>query len=180
MLYGNSGAAYMPILKSFIIYIPLLLEKMDIHLESPDYAIEVHGLKGTCNAIGADETAALARELEFAAKEGNFDLVRQKHGTLRKQTLKLMEQLKALLDEWEAIRPGEEKEHRAEPEGALLARLSASTAKFNSNETEEILEELERYRYEQGQEFIEWLRGQAENFDYDAMHKRLEEFLGNI
>jgi signal transduction histidine kinase/CheY-like chemotaxis protein len=179
MLYGNSEAAYIPVLKSFITHTPLLLEKMDIHLESspPDYAIEVHGLKGVCNAIGANGIAALARELEFAAKEGNFDLVRRKHGTLLKQTLELTEQLKSLLDEREAGRRVAEKEQWAEPERALLVRLSAAAVEFNSNAIEEILGELERRRYEQGQEFIEWLREQAENFDYDVMHRRLEEFL---
>jgi hypothetical protein len=38
---------------------------------------------------------------------------------------------------------------------------------------------LERYRYERGGDLILWLREQAENFDYEAMHKRLEETLGN-
>jgi signal transduction histidine kinase/DNA-binding response OmpR family regulator/HPt (histidine-containing phosphotransfer) domain-containing protein len=178
-LYGGSGTAYIPILKSFITHTPLLLEKMDTHLEmSPaDYAIEVHGLKGTCNAVGAVETGALARELERASKEGNVDLVRGKHGTLRKQALELTERLKALLDEWDAGRTAEG-EQRAGPERALLARLSSSAAEFNANAVEEILGELERYHYREGQEFVEWLREQAENFDYHAMHKRLEEFLG--
>ncbi|MFP3090811.1 ATP-binding protein [Treponema sp. TIM-1] len=177
--YGNSGTVYIPILKSFITHTPVLLEKMGIHLETslPDYAIEVHGLKGTCNAIGAGGIAAIAGELELAVQEGNFDLVRQRYETLRKQALALTERLKALLDEWEAGLPGEEKEPRVKPERELLARLSAAAGAFNANATEEILGELERYRYEQGQEIIEWLREQAENFDYDIMHRRLEEFL---
>jgi CheY-like chemotaxis protein len=179
MLYGNSGAAYMPILKSFVSHTPPLLEKMDIHLESssPDYAIEAHGLKGTCNAVGAIVTAEAARELEFASKEGNFDLVRRKHGNLRKQALELTARLKTLREEGEAGRPGEAKEPRAEPERALLDRLSAAAGEFNSNAVEEILGELEQYRYEREEEFMEWLREQAENFDYEAMHKRLDEFL---
>jgi CheY-like chemotaxis protein len=151
--YGNSGTTYMPILKSFITHTPPLLEKMDSHLESSpsDYTIEVHGLKGTCNAIGAEGTSALARELEFAAKEGNFDLVRQKHGILRKQALELTERLKSLLDKWTAGQPGTDKEQRAEPDRALLARLSTATAEFNSNTTEDILGELEQYHYQEGQ-----------------------------
>jgi HPt (histidine-containing phosphotransfer) domain-containing protein len=178
-LYGNSGAAYLPILKSFVTHTPLLLEKMDIHLEAslPDYAIEAHGLKGTCNAIGAGGTAEAARELELAAKEGNIDLVRRKHGALRGEALELTGRLKALVAEWDAGQPEKEKERRAEPDRALLVRLSAAVGEFNSNAAEEILGELERYRYEKGEEFIAWLREQAENFDYNAMHKRLEEFL---
>jgi signal transduction histidine kinase/CheY-like chemotaxis protein len=181
ILYGNSGAAYMPILKSFITHTPLLLERMNTHLESssPDYTIEVHGLKGTCNAVCASGLAVLARELEFASRDGNFDLVRQKHGELERKVLELTERLRALLGEREASLPSEAKEKRDEPERELLVRLSAAVAGFNSNDTEEILGELEQYRYEHGEELIKWLRYQAENFDYDTMHKRLEEFLGN-
>jgi HPt (histidine-containing phosphotransfer) domain-containing protein len=179
-LYGNSGAAYLSIVKSFVANTPSLLEKMDSHVATslPEYAIEVHGLKGTCNAIGAGGTAEAARELEFAAKEGDVDLALRKHGTLRKEALELVERLKALLEEWEGERKTEKKELRAEPERALLARLSVAAAEFRSNAVEGALEELGHYRYEQGEELIQWLREQAENFDYEAMHKRLEEFLG--
>jgi HPt (histidine-containing phosphotransfer) domain-containing protein len=178
-LYGNNGAAYLPILRSFITNTPGLLEKMDGHVESslPDYAIEVHGLKGTCNAIGAKGTAEAARELEFAAKEGNIGLVRRKHGALRREALELTGRLTVLLEEWDAGRAEEEKERRAEPERALLVRLLAAAGEFNSNAAEDVLGDLKRYRYERGEELIEWLWEQAENFDYEAMRKRLEEFL---
>jgi signal transduction histidine kinase/CheY-like chemotaxis protein/HPt (histidine-containing phosphotransfer) domain-containing protein len=180
-LYGNSGTALMPILKSFALHTPPLLERMDAHLETSlaDYAVEVHGLKGTCNAICAAETAALAKELEAASKEGKEALVKSRHGELRRQALALTEGLKALLEEWEASRPVAEKELRGEPDRELLARLSGATGEFNSNKTEEVLGELEQYRYERDGDLILWLRAQAENFDYDAMHKRLEEFLGS-
>jgi CheY-like chemotaxis protein len=171
-LYGNSGAAYLPILKSFVTHIPSLLEKMAYHLESPpDYAIEAHGLKGICNTICA---AALARELEFGSKEGNTELIKSRHGELEQKVLVLTEGLRALLEEWEAGQPAEEKGERDEPEGELLSRLSGAAAEFNSNMIEEVLGELEQYRYKKGDELIKWLREQAENFDYDAIRRRLE------
>ncbi|MDR2143166.1 MAG: response regulator [Treponema sp.] len=179
ILYGNKGGAYMPILKSFVSHTPPLLEKMNKDLEtSPsDYLIEVHGLKGTCNAIGAAETGALARELEFGMKEGNIKMVKSRNGELLEKAGKLTEELKNLLDEWEASRPGETKQRRAKPDRELLRRLSEATAAFNSNETEEILGELEQYRYDSGEDLVRWLREQAENFDYDAIHERLETLL---
>jgi signal transduction histidine kinase/FixJ family two-component response regulator/HPt (histidine-containing phosphotransfer) domain-containing protein len=179
-LYGNRGAAYIPILKSFVTHTPPLLERMDLHLASslPDYAIEVHGLKGTCNAVCAGGTAALARELEFAAKAGNADFAASRHGELRRQTLALIEALKALLAEWEARRPEQEKEGRPAPDRESLSRLCAAAAEFNSSLTEAILGDLEQYRYEQGEELIAWLRERAEIFDYDGMYRRLEEILG--
>jgi CheY-like chemotaxis protein/HPt (histidine-containing phosphotransfer) domain-containing protein/two-component sensor histidine kinase len=181
ILYGNKGAAYIPILKSFVTHTPPLLEKMNEHLEtSPsDYLIEVHGLKGTCNAIGAVETGAMARELEFGMKEGNIEMVKSRNKELVEKAGELTEGLKKLLDEWEASRPEEQKEKRAEPDSELLRKLSEATAAFNSNETEEALKNLEQYHYDKGEELIRWLREQAENFDYDAIHKRLEELLGS-
>jgi HPt (histidine-containing phosphotransfer) domain-containing protein len=178
-LYGNSGTALMPILKSFVAHTPALIKRMDAHLETslPDYVVEVHGLKGTCNAICAAETAALARELEAASREGKGEAVKARHGELRRRAFALVEELSALLNEWEAGQPVKEKELRDKPDRELLARLSAAAAAFNSNAIEEALEELERYRYESGEELILRLREQAENFDYDAMLKGLEEFL---
>jgi signal transduction histidine kinase/DNA-binding NarL/FixJ family response regulator len=180
-LYGG-GAALIPILKSFVTHTPGLITRMDRYLETSlaDYSVEVHGLKGICNAICAGETAELAKKLEFASREGEEDVVRAGHGELRRQALELTEGLGGLLEEWDASRPEGEKEWRAEPERELLVRLSAAAAEFNSRDTEEILEELERYRYERGEDLIRRLREQAENFDYEAIHKELEEFLGNI
>ncbi|MDR2617995.1 MAG: Hpt domain-containing protein, partial [Treponema sp.] len=179
-LYGNSGAALMPILKSFVAHTPPLLERMDAHLETSlsDYAVEVHGLKGTCSAICAAEAAALAKELEFAAKDGQEALVRSRHGELKRQAQAVTERLQAMLEEWDASLPVVEKELRSEPDRELLARLSGATGEFNSSITEEVLGELEQYRYAQDGDFIFWLREQAENFDYEIMHDRLEEILG--
>jgi HPt (histidine-containing phosphotransfer) domain-containing protein len=139
--------------------------------------IEVHGLKGICNSICAKKTADLAQELEFASRDGKSDLVGRKHGALRQMALELTERLKTLLEEWDSGLLPETKERRGEPDRALLARLSAATGEFNSNVTEEVLGELEQYRSEREDDLILWLREQAENFDYDAMHKRLEQFL---
>jgi signal transduction histidine kinase/CheY-like chemotaxis protein/HPt (histidine-containing phosphotransfer) domain-containing protein len=178
--YGNSGAAYMPILKSFVIHTPLLLERLAKNLEtSPDdYLIEIHGLKGTCNTIGAQEAGTLAGELESGMKNGNTERVKVRHGELEEKVRSLTEGLQRILDEWEGNRPAQEKETRAEPDKELLKRLSEATEGFNSNETEEILRKLEQYRYEKGEDLIRWLREQAENFDYDAIHNGLENLPG--
>jgi MFS superfamily sulfate permease-like transporter len=55
----------------------------------------------------------------------------------------------------------------------LLARLKDAAGFFNSTQIEEILKELEKSRYENGEEVIRQLRRQADNFDYDAMLETL-------
>ncbi|MDR1250927.1 MAG: response regulator, partial [Treponema sp.] len=178
-LYGGSGAALMAVLKSFVIHTPFQIAKMDACLETslPDYLIEVHGLKSTCKAVSAPAAADLAQDLEAASREGRGEYVTARHGELRRQVLELTGKLKVLIEGWEAGLPGIEKERRSEPDRELLVRLSVAAGRFNSNETEKALGELEQYAYERGGDLIRWLREQAENFDYDAMHKRLEELL---
>jgi signal transduction histidine kinase/DNA-binding response OmpR family regulator/HPt (histidine-containing phosphotransfer) domain-containing protein len=179
--YGGGGISCIPILRSFVHHTPSLLENMNAHLEAslPDYAIEAHGLKGACSAVCAAETAALARELEQAAIEGNSDLVRSRHGDLINNLRPLLDNLGALLARWDALRPAEEKEKRVEPEEELLRRLSHAAGEFNSAVIEEVLDNLEQYWYEKGEELIRHLRERADAFDYDAMRGDLEEFLNN-
>ncbi|MDR1893458.1 MAG: response regulator [Spirochaetales bacterium] len=178
-LYGGKGGALLPILKSFVTHTPPLLEKMDDHLFSsiPNYTIEVHGLKGTCNAICAAPTAQLAKELELASKEGRTEFVQARHGELKQMALKLTGDLGKLLAAWDAAHPVEEKEVRPSPDRELLSQLCGATGQFNSNLTEELLEKIEQYRYETDDDLVRWLRDQAENFDYDAIHRRLEKLL---
>jgi signal transduction histidine kinase/DNA-binding NarL/FixJ family response regulator/HPt (histidine-containing phosphotransfer) domain-containing protein len=175
-LYGSGGAC-IPIFKSFVTNTPPLLEKMAAHLDSSlaDYAIEAHGLKGTCAAVCAGEIAALAKDLETAAKEGQLDYVRSRHGELERQALFVTGNLKALLEEWETSRPLREKERRPEPDRQLLERLSAAALELNSALVEEILGELEAYRYEKGEDLIQWFREQADKFEYEAIYQRLQK-----
>jgi signal transduction histidine kinase/FixJ family two-component response regulator/HPt (histidine-containing phosphotransfer) domain-containing protein len=179
VLYGNSGASFMPILKSFISHTPFLLEQMADHLKKdalPDYVIKVHGLKGACNTICAGETADIARELEMAAKKGSRDFVKTHHEILEKKTRALVEELAALVAEWEDAQPKTAVELRAAPDRELLLRLHAAAAEFKASGVEDNLRELEQYSYERGDELIRRLREEAENFDYDRIQKELDEY----
>jgi signal transduction histidine kinase/ActR/RegA family two-component response regulator len=173
--YGNSGAVYLSILKSFAAHTPGLLKQMEVdHTRSlGDYGIKAHGLKGTSEAIGAGGVAALARELEGASKGGDGEFVRARHGELVREAERLTERVMGVLKEWELGRFREEREVRAEPEGALLRRIFDAAGEFDSGAIEEILEQLGRYRYETGEDLVRRLREQAESFDYEAIRRLL-------
>jgi CheY-like chemotaxis protein len=169
--------AFLPVLKSFTRHTPAQLLEMADNLQNslPDYAIRVHGLKGACNNICAKETAGLAFELEKAAKAGDIDFARANHGKLKERVTAMLESLNAVLAEWDALTPVPEKEKRQEPDRELLARLKEAVDFFNSTQIDEIINELEKYHYESGEELIQQLHRQAENFDYDAMLESLRE-----
>ena len=54
-----------------------------------DYGVHVHALKSTAKMIGAMELSEEARKLEFAAKDGDTDLIRKDHAALMDHYAKL-------------------------------------------------------------------------------------------
>jgi CheY-like chemotaxis protein/HPt (histidine-containing phosphotransfer) domain-containing protein len=178
-LYGNSVATYMPVLKSFVTHTPVLLKEISALIEEdlPQYAIKVHGLKGSCGTVCAPRAAELARGLETAAKAGDLDFVRAHHGEMEQSVRDLTEELTVRLVEWEADRAERPGEQKPAPDRDLLRRLAAASSEYRTNEIEEILGVLGQFRYEAGGELVEWLREQADHFNYEAIKNRLESFL---
>jgi CheY-like chemotaxis protein len=180
--YDNNGALFMPVLKSFTTHIPVLLKEMPSLIEEnlSLYSIKVHGLKGSCTTIGAGVAAGLALELEQASKAGDLAFVRRHHGILEERVLAVVEDLKVLITEWGDKGEKEDvKEWKAAPEPELLMKLVLACRAFKGGEVEELVRELEKYRYEgvEGEELIKWLRIQADDIEYGAIAQRLEEFL---
>jgi hypothetical protein len=61
---------------------PALLDKTrNFKNDSPgDYTITVHGIKGSCCGICADDAGRQAAALETAAKNGNAEVILAKNG----------------------------------------------------------------------------------------------------
>ena len=49
-----------------------------------NYIIEVHALKSSSISVGAVKLSECAKELEFAGKEENYELIKEKHPALIK------------------------------------------------------------------------------------------------
>ena len=62
-----------------------------------DYETYVHGLKSTSLNIGAEELSGHAKALEFAAKEGNFDYIREHNKEVIDEYGTMLEQIKKAL-----------------------------------------------------------------------------------
>lgn len=62
-----------------------------------DYAIFIHALKSTSLQIGGEKCSALAKELEFAAKDGNGDFIKANHSQCMKLYDDLVEEGKRYL-----------------------------------------------------------------------------------
>jgi CheY-like chemotaxis protein len=86
----GSEAMFSKMLASFKKHIPKLLENLQ-EQSGNDYIISIHALKGCAKTIYANELGGRAYELEMAAKEGNWDLVRSKNEALIRDTQKLVD-----------------------------------------------------------------------------------------
>jgi signal transduction histidine kinase/CheY-like chemotaxis protein len=169
-----SEGNYLQIIRSYCVHTPALLEKLqDV---SPgtlkNYAITIHGLKGSSYGIYAMEAARHAEILEMAAKAGDFETIRSKNEAFIESIRKLLADLGALLANLQ--RDNASKSLKPYPDNELLEKLLNASKKFLVAEMEEAMEELERNDYERGGDLIVWLREQVDSLEYEAIQIRLE------
>ncbi|MDR1420074.1 MAG: response regulator, partial [Treponema sp.] len=114
--FGGDGKSYMESLRSYVIHTPDLLLAARNTERIADYAITVHGIKGSSRGISADIIGQKAEELEHAAKAGNLDLVGEKNGAFILAAEAFIAGLSGLLD---ILEENLDKPHRDAPDPAL-------------------------------------------------------------
>jgi CheY-like chemotaxis protein len=169
--------AYAEILRSYCADTAGLLEKLRCLPEGDfskdrinEYAIAAHGLKGSSYGIFANGMGKLAEFMEHTARAGDAQTIKAQNSRFVETTARLLASLEDLLQK---AGPPEAHPTIAAPAPALLQKLAAACARYRAKEMEEALNELEQYEYESGGELVQWLREQADNFEYDAIRERL-------
>ena len=99
--FGGNEDTYWVVLESFVINTPGLLEKIRASAGTPpqDYALLVHGVKGTCYGIGADEIGKQAEALEHAALRGDAQYVSEHSPAFLQSTEELIDRINTTLQE---------------------------------------------------------------------------------
>jgi len=87
-------------LQSFVDNTPPVLDKIRSFSEEKiaDYIITVHGIKGICRNICAEEIASLAANLEQAGKSGEIDFVKKSNDAFIGTVEKLIDDIKTWLE----------------------------------------------------------------------------------
>ena len=99
-IYGGEMDIYIGALRSFAANIPAAVDKLNhvseetLHL----YATTVHGLKGSCATIGAEEIRERAYDLEIKAKAGDVSGILALNEGLVDDVKKLIGDIQACLD----------------------------------------------------------------------------------
>ena len=94
-LFDGDEEIYLAVLKSYATNTPATLDKLrKLSAETlGEYAIKIHGLKGTSANIGAEDLRAKAKELEMLAKAGNLDALLAQNADIIKQAETLIEDI---------------------------------------------------------------------------------------
>jgi len=97
----NDLDVYLDVLRTFCLHTPALLEKIrnlsrdEAGIVLHDYAVIVHGIKGSCYGISANAHADEAALLEEAAKAGDKKQIIEKNDAF----IEMMQSLLTSLDE---------------------------------------------------------------------------------
>jgi signal transduction histidine kinase/CheY-like chemotaxis protein len=99
--FGGKESIYITILRSFKTNMPAMLERLkDCDADGlHDYAINVHGIKGSCRNIGAKALGDEAEALETAAKAGDSDKVYAETGALIANAERLLADIGAAIEQ---------------------------------------------------------------------------------
>jgi HPt (histidine-containing phosphotransfer) domain-containing protein len=99
-LYDGEMDIYIAVLQSFADNTLDVIDKLRVvSAESLDlYATNVHGLKGSCASVGADDLAKIALDLETKSKAGDLNAVLAGNEALVKDTETLVRNLREWLN----------------------------------------------------------------------------------
>ncbi len=149
-----------------------------------NYEIEVHGLKSASANIGAMEFSEFAKKHEFAAKDGDYELIREELPKLLSEYSFLLHEIERVLTQAGRLKPddaGEGPQGEAMPEEEARARLA------------EILDDIENFRSKPAaakvdallsenieksvKDCLKEVRNRLKMYDDDAAEDLLRQFL---
>jgi HPt (histidine-containing phosphotransfer) domain-containing protein len=157
-------------LRSYVVHTPPLLTAAQAVESLADYAITVHGIKGSSYGISANDIGQQAEQLEHAAKAGNAEFVKRENEGFIGAAGQFITNLTRLLD---VLEEQIQKPRRAAPDPVLLARIRDAAEQYDISGLDHAMEELEQCVYERDAELIPWLREQIDKSEFEEIITRL-------
>jgi HPt (histidine-containing phosphotransfer) domain-containing protein len=180
--FANKASIYLRIVKSFITNTPASL--VDLAAVTPetlgDYAVRIHGLKGSCYGISAMTVGDEAKALEIASKASDWETVARDNPTVIAHVNELIAQLQGLVDIIEQS-PDANADQRPlvdVPDKTLVRRLLEATQSFDVIAMEQAIKDMDALRYRSDPHLVAHLREQLTNFRYDLIEDKARELLG--
>jgi len=179
---GNNPKLYMRIIHSFVTNMPANLDTLDTGRITADtledYAIKIHGAKGSCYGIGANAVGDIARDLEIAAKDGDLQTCLSDNDNFIVATQELLTKLEALearIEELENSAGGKAQADR--PDALKLRSLLTATKNFSITEMGGLVEELTSVQYLQDGDVVMKIKNAYDAFDYQTIEETITAYL---
>ncbi len=167
--FGGSEEVLIDVLRSYAAHTKPLLISLNEYLASGslnDYAIVVHGVKGSSYGIFANDVGHLAEKLEHAAKAGDMNAVQASHPAFAVLAEELLDSIGQALQRIDAAA---NKPTAPAPDPALLNKLREAAAAFDMDRVDAAMERLEACRYERGEELVAWLREKVNGMEFEEI-----------
>jgi len=172
--YGGDGDTYLRILRAYIGSVrTILTEISDVKKdELADYRIKVHGIKGASFDVFAEKTGNAAKALENAASKGDYDHINAHNAGFIEDANRFIGDLELMISNIEISDP---KPSKNKPDPELLSRLKVACNKYDLNESEAIMDELEAWQYKVGSDLIKWLRDNVDIMNFTGIAEKLSK-----
>jgi HPt (histidine-containing phosphotransfer) domain-containing protein len=175
--FGGDEESYFEVLRSYAVNTPSLLEKVKtVSPESlAEYAITVHGIKGSSLGIVANEVGNQAEALENAAKSNNYDFISANHPVFLESAWKLIADVQSLLD---ALYEQKPKQKKDKPDGETLKKLLAACKNYDMDAVDAAIAEVAAYEYEADDGLADWLKENVEQTNFRKIIEKLSVLAG--
>ena len=174
--YEDDEKQYLQILRSYTSSVRSLLEEIE---KEPDeetirnYEIKVHGIKGTSIDVGAEQIGKNAKELEEAAKTGDFEYIHERHKTFLANAWKLIFDLEKMFDDLDTENP---KPLKDLPDMETLRQFLAACMNYDIEKADKAMAEIEKYKYEADDGLTAWLRHNIDRSNFKEIIEKLESY----
>ena len=171
--FDGDEVAYVKILRSYAANVRSMLMTIETVDEDSlaDYKITVHGIKGTSYYIFADQVGKLAEALETASAAGDLDYVREHNMAFHEATWKLIGDLEDMLRVYDSEHP---KPIKIRPDAQSLAKLLDACRRYDMDDVDAAMAEIEQYQYEADDGLALWLRGAADMMELQQIADKLD------
>jgi signal transduction histidine kinase/FixJ family two-component response regulator len=164
--------SFLNVLRSYAANTPSFFDSFkDVNKDNlADYAIGVHGIKGSSRGICAEVIGAKAEALEKAARAGDIDFVIANNAELIEAARKLVNDIKDLLGKMASESPKPKKD---KPDGQVLSKLIAACEQYNMDEADSAMKEIDNYEYESDDGLAQWLRENVDMMNFSEIKEKL-------
>ena len=174
--FSGDKEVYFNVLRTYAVSTrPMLKQVGDVRRETlSEYAITVHGIKGSSRGIFAEEIGKKAFALENAAKSDDFEYITANNEDFIETVEKLLSALDSMFESMDAEKPKPEKD---KPDSIIIAQLLKASQKYDMDGADDAIAELERYKYKQDADLVSWLREALDKADFAQIAEKLSVYV---